>query len=151
VPENTLKFAVGVLLSAFGAFWVGEGVGVRWPQGDLSMPALVLALLVLALALVRACARLRMRAPERPAASATSGSAAAKAGASSPGLLATLWDEAVAIFVDDGWLAGGIVVWVALLLAWHGGGLGPVPSGWLTFPAGLGAVLSASAMRRAAR
>jgi len=31
IPENTLKFAVGVLLSAFGAFWVGEGLGFHWP------------------------------------------------------------------------------------------------------------------------
>src|SRR5882724_7614630 len=31
VPENTLKFAVGVMLSAFGVFWTGEGFGVAWP------------------------------------------------------------------------------------------------------------------------
>jgi uncharacterized membrane protein len=37
VPENTLKFAVGVLLSAFGAFWVGEGAGFAWPGEDLSI------------------------------------------------------------------------------------------------------------------
>lgn len=40
VPENTLKFAVGVLLSAFGTFWVGEGLGVRWPAADLALVAL---------------------------------------------------------------------------------------------------------------
>ena len=37
VPENTLKFAVGVMLSAFGVFWTGEGLGVRWPGGDLAI------------------------------------------------------------------------------------------------------------------
>ena len=37
VPENTLKFAVGVLLSAFGTFWVGEGLGFDWPGADLSL------------------------------------------------------------------------------------------------------------------
>jgi len=31
IPENTLKFTVGVLLSAFGVFWVGEGLGFHWP------------------------------------------------------------------------------------------------------------------------
>ena len=31
VPENTLKFVVGVLLSAFGTFWVAEGAGLGWP------------------------------------------------------------------------------------------------------------------------
>src|SRR6266571_4320275 len=37
IPENTLKFAVGVLLSAFGAFWVGEGLGLHWPGDDLAI------------------------------------------------------------------------------------------------------------------
>jgi len=41
VPENTLKLAVGVMLSAFGAFWVGEGVGVEWPGGDAALFALI--------------------------------------------------------------------------------------------------------------
>jgi len=35
VPENTLKFGVGVMLSAFGVFWTGEGLGVAWPGEDL--------------------------------------------------------------------------------------------------------------------
>ena len=35
VPENTLKFVVGVMLSAFGVFWTGEGLGVPWPGQDL--------------------------------------------------------------------------------------------------------------------
>ena len=35
VPENTLKFAVGVVLSAFGVFWTGEGLGIAWPGADL--------------------------------------------------------------------------------------------------------------------
>src|SRR5467141_3957289 len=39
VPENTLKFAVGVMLSAFGVFWAGEGLGVAWPGEDLAIVA----------------------------------------------------------------------------------------------------------------
>jgi uncharacterized membrane protein len=39
VPENTLKFAVGVMLSAFGVFWTGEGLGVPWPGADLAIVA----------------------------------------------------------------------------------------------------------------
>jgi uncharacterized membrane protein len=35
VPENTLKFGVGVMLSAFGIFWTGEGLGIEWPGQDL--------------------------------------------------------------------------------------------------------------------
>jgi uncharacterized membrane protein len=37
VPENTLKLAVGVMLSAFGMFWTGEGLGVAWPGADLAI------------------------------------------------------------------------------------------------------------------
>jgi uncharacterized membrane protein len=37
VPENTLKFAVGIMLSAFGVFWTGEGLGVAWPGSDLAI------------------------------------------------------------------------------------------------------------------
>ena len=37
VPENTLQFGVGIMLSAFGVFWVGEGLGVEWPGHDLSL------------------------------------------------------------------------------------------------------------------
>lgn len=34
VPENTLKFVVGVMLTTFGTFWLGEGFGVEWPLSD---------------------------------------------------------------------------------------------------------------------
>lgn len=37
VPENTLKFAVATMLSSFGVFWTGEGLGVHWPGGDLML------------------------------------------------------------------------------------------------------------------
>lgn len=50
VPENTLKFAVGIMLSAFGVFWVGEGVGVPWPGEDIAI--IVFALLFLLVAIV---------------------------------------------------------------------------------------------------
>ncbi|MCW3052633.1 MAG: hypothetical protein JWN14_1803 [Chthonomonadales bacterium] len=52
VPENTLKFSVGVLLSAFGTFWTGEGVGLSWPGEDLSLFWLVAAFLMVGLASV---------------------------------------------------------------------------------------------------
>jgi uncharacterized membrane protein len=52
VPENTLKFAVGVLLSAFGTFWADEGIGVLWPGGDTALLVLIAVFLVMALVLV---------------------------------------------------------------------------------------------------
>jgi uncharacterized membrane protein len=60
VPENTLKFVVGVLLSAFGTFWVGEGAGLAWPgpaaaNPDLAIPFLMAAYLAVALWLVPIC------------------------------------------------------------------------------------------------
>ena len=53
VPENTLKFAVGVLLSAFGVFWIGEGLRYPWPGDDLAIVILVAGFLVVALVAVR--------------------------------------------------------------------------------------------------
>ena len=52
VPENSLKFVVGVLLSAFGTFWAGEGVGVVWCGGDSALLALIAGYLVMGLLLV---------------------------------------------------------------------------------------------------
>ena len=61
VPENTLKFAVGVMLSAFGVFWTGEGLGVLWPGEDLAIVAIAALFLLVALAAV-ALTRRRARA-----------------------------------------------------------------------------------------
>ena len=61
VPENTLKFAVGVMLSAFGMFWTGEGLGVAWPGADLAIVGFIALFLAVALAAV---AMLRRRAAE---------------------------------------------------------------------------------------
>ena len=56
VPENTLKFTVGMMLAAFGIFWTGEGLGVAWPGADFAIVvfiALFLAVALAAVALVR--------------------------------------------------------------------------------------------------
>jgi uncharacterized membrane protein len=52
VPENKLKFAVGVMLSAFGIFWTGEGLGVPWPGEDFAIIMFTAALLTIALTAV---------------------------------------------------------------------------------------------------
>jgi len=45
VPENSLKFGVGVMLTAFGMFWSAEGAGVDWPGGDAAIVVLIALLL----------------------------------------------------------------------------------------------------------
>jgi uncharacterized membrane protein len=45
VPENTMKLAVGVMLSSFGMFWGGEGAGASWPGGDAALLALIAGVL----------------------------------------------------------------------------------------------------------
>jgi uncharacterized membrane protein len=62
VPENTLKFAVGVMLSAFGVFWIGEGLGVPWPGEDFAIPAIAALFLMVALAAVALTRRTRAQA-----------------------------------------------------------------------------------------
>ena len=52
IPENTLKFVVGVMLSAFGVFWTGEGLGIDWPGQDLAL--VVFAALFLGVGVVTA-------------------------------------------------------------------------------------------------
>ncbi len=52
IPENALKFVVGVMISTFGIFWLGEGMGFAWPGDDFSLPLLAAILLVFSLAAI---------------------------------------------------------------------------------------------------
>jgi uncharacterized membrane protein len=51
VPENVIKFGVGVMLCAFGVFWTGEGMGIAWPGSDLAIPVFIVLFLALSLSL----------------------------------------------------------------------------------------------------
>ena len=73
VPENTLKFVVGVMLTSFGLFWGAEGAGAVWPGSDLALLAIIPAVAVFALLLVavlrrRKAAQLRREEASRQAA-----------------------------------------------------------------------------------
>jgi len=74
VPENTLKYGVGLLLASFGTFWSVEGLGIvraggqslRWPGGTLAILGLLAAWLLLSRGLVRALPWLRGRTSAPP-------------------------------------------------------------------------------------
>ncbi len=107
IPENALKTGVGILLAAFGTFWAGEGVRLEWPGKDWAILALVIGYFAAARILVRIC-----RASARP-----TGRPSRKNDRIAPrGIVVTLIHKLIRLFVDDGRLAIGIVIWVAM--AW---------------------------------
>jgi uncharacterized membrane protein len=63
VPENAIKFAVGVMLTSFGMFWGAEGAGASWPGGDAALLVIIPGVLLAALAMVRWVRRPESRAP----------------------------------------------------------------------------------------
>jgi len=145
VPENSLKFGVGVMLSAFGTFWVGEGIGLVWPGADAAILVLIAVFLTVALGLARVCKRLYVAEPVKPEPRAAQ---TATAGLTSSGLT-WIGSELLGLFVGDLWLAAGVVVWV--IGAWavearYGIAAGVACS---LFAAGLAALLAVSAVRQA--
>jgi uncharacterized membrane protein len=60
VPENTMKFAVGVMLTTFGTFWAAEGAGAHWPGDDASLPAVLAFVIALSFASVGLLKRRRL-------------------------------------------------------------------------------------------
>ena len=132
VPENTIKFAVGVLLSSFGTFWGAEGAGAHWPANDGSLLWLIPVILALALVLTRILRTVPKAAPApaAPAAApAPSGAlTAVRAGLVSFGLfwwdfvVGDDWSIAAAVLVGLGAVAGladaGTAAWWALPVLW---------------------------------
>ena len=99
VPENTLKYVVGIMLTAFGTFFTGEGIGVKWPGSDLIIIALALGYGLASLLFV-----LYLKLPVR------------RPGEAGPPLrlLRAAWAELYGLFVDDSALA---IITIAALLA----------------------------------
>jgi uncharacterized membrane protein len=60
VPENTIKYAVGLLLTSFGCFWGAEGAGVDWPGDEVSLLGVIAFFVVFSFALVRVLGRRRV-------------------------------------------------------------------------------------------
>jgi uncharacterized membrane protein len=63
VPENGMKFAVGVLLTTFGTFWAGEGAGAHYPGGDAFLLVILALVLGTAVAVVATLRRVSLVAP----------------------------------------------------------------------------------------
>ena len=68
VPENTIKYAVGLLLTSFGCFWGAEGVGINWPGDELSLLGVIAFIGAFSFLLVRALRRRLAPAPMEAAA-----------------------------------------------------------------------------------
>ncbi|MGH7904856.1 MAG: COG4280 domain-containing protein [Candidatus Dormibacteraceae bacterium] len=97
VPENAMKYIVGIMLTSFGTFFAGEGIGVRWWRADLSLLPLIAAYALSSLLLVRI-----IKAPPRGALAEIAAVRAVRSG------VLQVWG----LFVDDGSLA---IVAVAVL------------------------------------
>ncbi len=77
VPENTMKLAVGVMLSSYGMFWGAEGAGASWPGGDAALLAIIPGMLAAAIAMAWMARRTDAATAPAPVAAIASSSAAA--------------------------------------------------------------------------
>ncbi|MEX3936437.1 hypothetical protein AB4Y32_32480 [Paraburkholderia phymatum] len=108
MPENTLKYAVGILLCAFGTFWSGEGLGLGWPSGDLAILMLAGGYLIVSQMLIIACRRYGAHVP-----APTSTARGAAAHPPRRGTVRIRRKALLGLFVDDGFLAAGVLAWIA--------------------------------------
>ncbi len=71
VPENGLKYVVGIMLISFGTFWAGEGIGIEWPASDLTLLILVVAYAAVGLLAIQLARRILASRRARAGASGT--------------------------------------------------------------------------------
>jgi uncharacterized membrane protein len=85
VPENAMKFAVGVMLTAFGTFWGAEGAGASWPGSDAALLAIVPAVALLSLSYVVVLRRAAASASTSPTTASAEGASAVVAARTAAG------------------------------------------------------------------
>lgn len=76
VPENTMKFVVGIMLTSFGLFWGGEGAGASWPGSDAALLVIIPAVALLGIGLTAALRRSRSATKAGSSGGASAGLAA---------------------------------------------------------------------------
>ncbi|MCL2463947.1 MAG: TMEM165/GDT1 family protein [Micrococcales bacterium] len=169
VPENTLKFIVGVMLTSFGAFWSGEGVGAHWPGSDAALLVIAPAVAVYCVALTWALRRTRRPAPaavaaqvpapgvsasDVPASDVPAPDAAGPAGPQGPpqpakkrGHLAAFGMFWYDFIIGDDWqIAAGVVLVLVVMALVHAWALS-----WLVAVVGLVILIPYGALRAARR
>jgi uncharacterized membrane protein len=96
VPENTMKFAVGIMLTSFGTFWGAEGAGVHWPGNDAALLGLIPAFLVVSLAYTALLRRGGSGAAPATPAAADAEASVARAAAEAPSAGAAVGEASAA-------------------------------------------------------
>ncbi len=105
IPENTLKWGVGLLLTAFGTFWVGESLGLPWPVGDGSILLLLTLYFIIAQLLMLVHQRFAKKPPRTRIKTNT---------LATNSFLKIALTPLFKLFVDDASLAIGSLIWIGL-------------------------------------
>lgn len=127
VPENTLKFVVGVMLSAFGVFWGAEGVGALWPGSDAALLVIAPAIAVYCLALAGTYRRRSRTIAAKGLPATPPSSAAFASGGSAPAAPARRrsWYASFGLFwydfiIGDDWqIAAGVALTLVVVAVAH--------------------------------
>lgn len=99
IPENKLKLGVGILLSAFGTFWIGESLHMAWPGENWAILALIFLYFVVVQGLIISCRGKKLNHKKQIALS----------------IIPTIvLRQLVKLFVDDGRFALNVVLWVII-------------------------------------
>jgi Ca2+/H+ antiporter, TMEM165/GDT1 family len=146
IPENLLKFGVGVLLSAFGCFWFGEGIGLRWPEADWSILGLIAGFFGVAALVIPFCPyrSADLDRAQEPALLGNNRGMAMR-------WVKSVFGEIFGLFVDDGNFALAIIVCLAVAWLLLPGIDLPVAEKEIILFIGLAVILTESTLRHASK